>query len=241
MQYGHAHFRCEKLGSCTGTTYDTLLQVHDLAVNVGDVCSLWEQSIPMQLDIIILRVGINGSKSSWLEVLSGVPQGSILGPILFLIYINDLDNGITNWILKFADDTKIFSAVRTAKDCAKLQEDLATLLQWSREWQMLFNISKCKVIHAGRNDVIQEYQMEGKTLEAVQQERDLGVIITKDMKASQQCRQAYSKANKMLGIINRTVDYKSREVLLKLYKSLVRPWSSALLHGHLTTRRTRSY
>jgi len=90
--------------------------------------------------------------------------------------------------------------------------------------QMLFNVSKCKVMHAGRNDVLQEYQMEGKTLEAVQQERgDLGVIITKDIKASQQCRQAYSKANKMFGIINRTVKYKYREVLLKLYKSLVRP------------------
>jgi len=88
---------------------------------------------------------------------------------------------------------------------------------------MLFNVSKCKVMHAGRNNALQEYEMEGQTLEAVQQERDLGVIITKDMKASQQCRQAYSKANKMLGIINRTVDYKSREVLLKLYKSLVRP------------------
>ena len=78
------------------------------------------------------RVCINGIKSSWLEVLSGVPQGSILGPIIFLIYINDLDNGITNWILKFADNTKIFSAVRSDTDCAKLQEDLNTLLQWSR-------------------------------------------------------------------------------------------------------------
>jgi len=76
-------------------------------------------------------------------------------------------------------------------------------------------------VNAGRNNVLHEYQMEGKTLEAVQQERDLGIIITKDMKASQQCQQAYSKANKMLGIINRTIDYKSREVLLKLYKSLV--------------------
>jgi len=120
-------------------------------------------------------------------VLSGVPQGSILGPILFLIYISDLDNRITNCILKFADDTKIFSAVNTAENCAKLQEDLTTLLQWSREWQMLLNVGKCKVMHAGRNNVLHEYQMEGETLEAVQQERDLEIIITKDMKASQQC------------------------------------------------------
>ena len=76
---------------------------------------------------------------------------------------------------------------------------------------------------AFENDVQQEYQTDGKTVEAVWQERDLGVIITKDMKASQQCRKAHLKANKVLGIINRTVQYKSREVLLKLYKSLVRP------------------
>ena len=77
--------------------------------------------------------------------------------------------------------------------------DCSLMLQWSREWQMLFSVSKYKVMHAGRNDALQEYEMEGQTLEAVQKERDLGVIITKDMKAPQQCRQAYSKANKMLG------------------------------------------
>ena len=78
--------------------------------------------------------------------MSGVPQGSVLGPILFLIYINDLDNGIKNWILKFADDTKIFSAVNNDSDRRLLQKDLDNLLMWAEEWQMMFSVSKCKAV-----------------------------------------------------------------------------------------------
>ena len=87
--------------------------------------------------------------SDWLAVLSGVPQGSVLGPILFLIYINDLDYGIRNWILKFADDTKLFSRIEDNMDVVKLQEDLSRLIRWSEEWQMLFNVGKCNVMHIG--------------------------------------------------------------------------------------------
>ena len=80
---------------------------------------------------------------------AGVPQGSVLGPILFLIFINDLDCGIKNWILKFADDTKIFGRVRGHEDCLELQRDLDRLLGWAEEWQMAFNIKKCKVMRVG--------------------------------------------------------------------------------------------
>ena len=169
------------------------------------------------------RVCISGVASSWLEVLSGVPQGSVLGPILFLIYINDLDNGIKNWILKFADDTKIFSAVSSDLDRLRLQNDLDNLLSWAVEWQMTFNVTKCKVMHLGHNNDAHSYYMDGKALEAVDQEKDLGIIITKDLKVSQQCVQAYSKASRMLGAINRTIKHRDRYILLNLYKSLVRP------------------
>jgi len=85
-------------------------------------------------------VCIRGVKSSWIEFLSGVPQGSVLGLILFLIYINDLDFGIRNWILKFADDTKIFTRINNSLDSEWLQSDLLQLIRWSEEWQMLFNV-----------------------------------------------------------------------------------------------------
>jgi len=96
------------------------------------------------------RVCLRGTVSDWLAVLSGVPQGSVLGPLLFLIFINDLDYGIKNWILKFADDTKIFGKISNVTDTVRLQEDLDRLIEWAEEWQMMFNASKCKVMHFGK-------------------------------------------------------------------------------------------
>ena len=98
------------------------------------------------------RVCINGTLSTWLLVVSEVPQGSVLDPLLFLIYISDLDDGIINWILKFADDTKIFGEVQGSAQQQQLQADLATLLQWSKDWQMLFNVKKCKVMQFGHHN-----------------------------------------------------------------------------------------
>jgi len=98
------------------------------------------------------RVCINGTLSTWLLVVSGVPQGSALGPLLFLINISDLDDGIINWILKFSNDTKIFGKVQGSAQQQQLQADLATLLQWSKDWQMLFNVKKCKVMQFGHHN-----------------------------------------------------------------------------------------
>ena len=89
------------------------------------------------------RVVVDGEVSSWKSVLSGVPQGSVLGYILCLVYINDLEEGVTGKILKFADDTKLF--IKT-KDKQNLQDDIDKL-KWSEKWQMLFNFGKCKCLH----------------------------------------------------------------------------------------------
>ena len=169
------------------------------------------------------RVCIRGAGSAWIDVISGVPQGSVLGPILFLIFVNDLDCGVINWLLKFADDTKLFGKVQSELDRACLQQDLQRLLDWSREWQMEFNVEKCKVMHIGGTNRNYGYHMDQKELEVVEEEKDLGVLITNDLKASQQCTAACNKANRVLGMMNRTIVYKSKEVLLNLYKSLVRP------------------
>jgi len=180
--------------------------------------------------------GVCGVASSWLEVLSSVPQGSVLGLILFLIYINDLDNGVKNWILKFADDTKIFSAVNNNLDRSVFQKDLDNLLRWAEEWQMLFSVLKCKVMHLGYKNHCYSYYMDGKQLDTAEEEKDLGIIITKDLKVSQQCKQAYAKASRMLGLINRSIKHKDRDILLSLYKSLIRPHLEYCIryqHGHL--------
>ena len=95
------------------------------------------------------RVVVDGEVSSWKSVLSGVPQGSVLGPILFLVYINDLEEGVTSSILKFADDTKLFRKTKEIGDKTNLQDDIDKLVKWSEKWQMLFNFGKCKCLHTG--------------------------------------------------------------------------------------------
>ncbi len=108
-----------------------------------------------------------------IEVTSGVPQGSVLGPVLFVIYINDLDDNILSKILKFADDTKLVRGIKTFEDYYELGEDLSKLYKWSEDWQMSFNLDKCKVMHIGNNNNASSYLMWGKDLQEVDEERDL--------------------------------------------------------------------
>ena len=161
------------------------------------------------------RVVINGTSSGWREVTSGVPQGSVLGPLLFIIYINDLDLGLVSKISKFADDTKM--GINADSDAAvkQLQEDLRKVGEWSKKWQMPFNLDKCKIMHIGHKNKNEKYELLGKEIESVQQEKDLGVVITNDLKSSNQCIEAAKKAQKLLGYIKRQ--------FRTLYNALVRP------------------
>ena len=96
------------------------------------------------------RVVINGAESKWVGVPSGVPQGSVLGPVLFLIYINDIDYAVDTTMKKFADDTKLYERVRTEEQVISMQNSLDSVLKWGNDWQMLFNLSKCKILHVGK-------------------------------------------------------------------------------------------
>lgn len=169
------------------------------------------------------RVVINGNASSWKNVLSGVPQGSVLGPILFIIYVNDIDEGISCKISKFADDTKITGRITTTEEKNKLQSDLNKLINWSKKWQMKFNYDKCKVLHVGNNNDQTNYSMNDTELVKVCQEKDLGVIISNDLKPSKHCTEVVKTANKLVGFIGRTFEYKSEKIILTLFNALVRP------------------
>ena len=126
--------------------------------------------------------------SDWAPVTSGIPQGSVLGPLLFVIFINDLPN-ITQCITQmFADDTKIFSPVANTEDKEKLQNDLDSLCVWSDKWQLRFNASKCKVLHIGSANPHYKYSMESidgtVQLEETELEKDLGVHTDPELKFS---------------------------------------------------------
>ena len=95
---------------------------------------------------------LNGEDSEWTNVGSGVPQGSVLGTLLFNIFIDDINRGVINNILKFADDTKLFGRVNTMEEIASMQEDINKLQQWANTWKMSFNTKKCKVMHTGKEN-----------------------------------------------------------------------------------------
>lgn len=169
------------------------------------------------------RVTINGIFSQWREVKSGVPQGSVLGPLLFLIFINDLDEGIMSKICKFADDTKCGRAVSNDEEVNMLKMDLKKLCDWADTWQMKFNVDKCVVMHFGSQNNRYEYEMNGRKLKASTTERDLGVVISDTGKPSEQCLTAANKANSVLGVIKRNIRSRNKAVIVRLYKTLVRP------------------
>ena len=162
-------------------------------------------------------VVVDGEVSSWKPVLSGVPQGSVLGPILCLVYINDLEEGVTGQILKFADDTKLFRKVKEIGDKQKLQDDIDKLVKWSEKWQMLFNFGKCQYLHTGSGNTGVNYEMGGTILSRTVKEKYLGVTINANMKVSEQCRIAASKGNQVLWMIRRHITYKDFFLIIPLY------------------------
>ena len=169
------------------------------------------------------RVVLKGQTSEWEEVQSGVPQGSVLGPLLFIIFINDIETGITSTLSKFADDCKITRKVKSDEDANAVQVDLNTLVMWSHKWQMKFHPDKCKVLHIGHNNKQYKYYIEGTEVKKVSEEKDLGVITSEDLKQKKQVAKVVKSANRLLGMIRRTITCKNKKNILSLYKTLVRP------------------
>ena len=169
------------------------------------------------------RVQIKGNVSTPRNVWSGVPQGSVLGPILFIIYINDLPEKITSLTKIFADDTKIYRPITSIEDADALQRDLDSLVEWCYIWKMAFNTDKCKVMHYGKKNQRYLYHMDGNLLDEVKEQKDLGVMISNDLKSESQVIYCVKRANQKLSMIKHTFSYIDEEVFLLLYKVFVRP------------------
>ena len=172
------------------------------------------------------RVVLNGKQSSWLSVPCSVCQGTVLGPILFIIFIDDIDiciKEIEALILKFADDTKLIKRIRTAVDNQNLQDIITKLYEWATKWQMYFNVDKCKIVHLGSKNPLHQYYMNGSEIQAASSEKDLGVMLDNTAKPSLQCAKAAQKGNQVLGQLLRSFQCREKEVLTQLYKVFVRP------------------
>ena len=175
------------------------------------------------------RVVLNGVNSEWSEVTSGVPQGSVLGPLLFVLYINDIAEIIKCQLGIFADDTKIYSVIKSLCDVVNLREDLDRMQDWSRLWLLNLNSEKCKVMHIGRS-LCSGYRManlvtpgEYVDLTEVISEKDLGVWTTSNLASSVHCQKAAANATKILGQIKRSFSRISKDLFIFLYKTYVRP------------------
>ena len=170
---------------------------------------------------------MDGKSSNTSKVTSGVPQGTILGPLLFLVFINDITENIHSQIRLFADDCLVYKEIANISDTEILQKDLNTLISWTKSWQMEFNISKCNMIsfkdQRKKNIIKVEYMMEGQKVQPAQDITYLGVKINSSLRWSNHVNDTANKAHRLIGMLWRNLHKAPVELKNTAFQTLVRP------------------
>ncbi len=171
------------------------------------------------------QVVVDGTASTKAPVVSGVPQGSVLGPLLFLTYINDLPAAVKSNVRLFADDCVIYRHIKSNQDTAMLQDDLDSLARWEKKWKMSFNVAKCHIMHISRarNPRQTTYTLNDQPLGTVKQATYLGIELSKDLSWSPHTNKVCSKASQSLGFLQRNFHSARPETKTAAYRTIVRP------------------
>ena len=168
---------------------------------------------------------LDSESSSPVPVLSGVPQGTVLGPLMFLLYINDITKGINSALHLFADGCLLYRVINSVEDTSKLREDLDRLSEWANTWQLKFNVSKCAVIRCKRSltPLTHDYILNNQTLNISDQHTYLEVIIHKSLSWSPHISNIVIKASRTLHFLKRNLNKCSSQVKESAYLTMVRP------------------
>ena len=168
-------------------------------------------------------VNVSGECSGTVPVTSGVPQGSVLGPTLFLYFVNDMPDVVDCLIKMFADDTKAYKSVINEEKAKTLQVSIDNLVKWTDDWQLKFNKEKCKVLHIGKNNPNYTYKMDDYLLGNTAAEKDLGVTVDTNLTFEEHINETVKKANRLVGMISHFISHKTPDIMIPLFKTLVRP------------------
>ena len=171
------------------------------------------------------RVVCKGDHSKRAPVHSGVPQGSVIGPILFLIYINDLLEEVNATVRLFADDTIMYMAMSGPGDSTSLQQDLDRLAAWEERWKMEFHPQKCSVLPITRSlsPQVNKYQLHGHTLKTETDSKYLGITINNKLSWNNHIDNTCTKANSSIGFLRRNFQISQEHIKTNVYNTLVRP------------------
>ena len=171
------------------------------------------------------QVLLDGHTSSTAEVLSGVPQGTVLGPLLFLTFINDLPKVTNSEARLFADDCLLYKPIFSRKDTEDLQQDLAALEDWEKQWQMAFHPEKCVVIQISskRSTIPGNYTLHNHQLDVVDSSKYLGFTINKNLRWDDHINNITARANRTLGFLKRNLRGCKTSARARAYEAIVRP------------------